>query len=207
MPIFKEINKDKIKILIWKHHPNEIFQEESFCPKDIDKIKDLHPKRQKEILVVKKMLQILSPKHRLKHHPNREPFLEPSDFKISISHSYPFAVVAISEEKIGIDLEKIQDKIKKIKSKFLHETEYFWIENEQELDFLTIIWSIKESLYKINSAKYWSFREHYELEKFRLSDKKINCKIIHKDFYEEYSASFEKIEDFYLSIVKQKSPI
>ncbi|MDO4763565.1 MAG: 4'-phosphopantetheinyl transferase superfamily protein [Flavobacteriaceae bacterium] len=198
MPIFKEFTKENVKILIWKYDENEDLGIE--CPF----LKNIHPKRQKEILMVRKMLSILLPRHELLYQENGEPYLNPADRHISISHSFPFAVVAVSDEKIGIDLEEIQPKLEKIKNKYLYKTEYDWIEEENELEYLTLIWSIKEALYKIHSMKYWSFREHYEIEKFNLTDKRISCSVFDERKKNQYFANFIKMENFYLTIVKEK---
>lgn len=202
MPIFQEIKEDKYHILIWKYEEGESLEVEDLLDEEEKaKIQQSHYKRQREFLLVRKMLKTILPNHKIKYQDNGEPYLEPKDRFISISHSFPFVAIAISDEKIGIDLEKKQEKLVKIKSKFLHSSEYSWAENDDEL--LTIIWSIKEALYKIHQKKYWSFREHYEVLSFDLSEKKsIKCRVFDKENSEDFSANLRKVEDYYLVIVK-----
>lgn len=207
MPIFREIIDEDYKILIWKYDENEQFNPHFILDKEtLKNIKNLHPKRQKEILITRVMLRMFLPKHQLLYKESKEPYLNPSDQYISISHSFPFAVIAISKNKIGIDLEKIQPKLQILKNKFLYITEYDWIKSSQELEYLTAIWAIKESLYKIDSSKYWSFREHYEIDSFCLnqsSHQNIKCRVFDETKNNEYLAKLEKIEDFYLAITKK----
>ncbi len=62
---------------------------------------------------------------------------------------FRFAALAISKSRIGIDLRKVNDKILRIKKIFLHPNEIAWTEGKQnEVELITIIWVIKESLYK-----------------------------------------------------------
>lgn len=207
MPIFREFIENDIQILIWKYDENENLNLQDFLDNQtLNSIKTLHPKRQKEVSMTRKMLQILLPNYQLFYKENKEPYLNPTDRYISISHSFPFAAIAISKNKIGIDLERIQPKLQILKSKFLYKTEYNWIQNtQQELEFLTAIWAIKEALYKVDSAKYWSFREHYEIDFFslKLPYEIIKCRIFDNFKSNEYIAKLKKIEDFYLAIVKK----
>lgn len=203
MPIYREIKNKNTTVLIWKYHEDDNLEEVVFLDEETsEKIKNYHFKKKIEVLMVKKMLRDLVPDYQLFYHNNGEPYLEPKDKYISISHSFPFAAVAISENKIGLDLEKIQSKLQKVKSRFLYKTEYQWTENEKELKFLTIIWAIKESLYKIHPAKYWSFREHYEVQFFDFSQSKnIHCRVFDEEYSDIYQAEYHQIEDYYLTIV------
>lgn len=205
MPIYKEIKKKNTSIFIWKYHENDHLEETVSLDKDTkDKIKDYHFKRRNEVLMVRKILNDTLPEYQFFYHQNGEPCLYPRNKNISISHSFPFTVVAISDDKIGIDLEKIQSKMRKLKSRFLHKTEYPWVENEKELEYLTIVWTIKESLYKIHSPKYWSFQEHYEVGIFTLPESQnTSCRVFNEEGNDFYQAEFQKIEDYYLAIVKE----
>lgn len=168
MPLYKDFSEGDSKILIWKYEDSDVLiPDELLEAENLDKVKDYHPKKLTEMLMVRKMLQSLLPNHKILYKDNGEPFLEPSDFEISITHSFPCAALAISDKKIGIDLEKRKDKIKNIRHKFiLHENQY--IDNTDEVDFLTAIWCVKEALYKIHHSKHWSLKKHYEVMPFLL---------------------------------------
>lgn len=207
MPIYKEIKNKKETVLIWKYDENDDLEASVYLDKEtIEKIRDYHPKKRKEVLMIRKMLAEILPKHHLSYYENGEPYLLPKNKNISISHSFPFAVLAIAEDSIGVDLERVQPKIQQLKSRFLYKTEYSWVENQRELEYLTVVWAMKESLYKIHPSKYWSFREHYEIEPFDLSEvqNKVSCRVFDGDINDFYHAEFQKIEDYYLVIVRVK---
>jgi phosphopantetheinyl transferase len=75
------------------------------------------------------------------------PFIKDSDWQVSISHSFPFAVACLSKKPhTGIDLEKKGRNIQKIAPRFLNPTELAeWHDDEL---MLTLAWSAKESIYK-----------------------------------------------------------
>ena len=203
MPIFRDFSDNDTRILIWKYQEGEIFDKDFLLePEILHKIKGYHHKKQMEVLMIRKMLKMLLPDYKIFYHENGEPYLQPSDRYISISHSFPYAAIAVSKRKIGIDLEKIDVKLQKLKSKFLYKTEYEWTENPRELDFLTAIWTIKEALYKIHPAKFWSFREYYEVSEFGLEASSIECRVFSEISSDSFTAEIKKIEDFYLAVVQ-----
>ena len=132
----------------------------------------------------------------------REPFLYPKDAEISITHSFPFAAIAISKNKIGIDLEKFNPKILRLINKFTFEEERGFIPLDNEVTFYTIIWSVKESMYKIHHSKHWSLKKHYEVFPFDL-DKldSIECRIFDEVFNDYFTAQVRRVEDYYFAVV------
>lgn len=67
---------------------------------------------------------------------------------ISISHKYPYAVVMINlKNNCGIDVERVDEKIKRIQNKFLNDKEMKYVSND--IKDITKIWSVKESTYKV----------------------------------------------------------
>ena len=90
--------------------------------------------------------------------------------RISITHSFEFSALGISRHPIGIDMEKNREKIKLIAEKFVGE-ENAYIDIDHEVDFLTVLWGAKESLYKIHPGGGLLFRYHLPIEPFNLEDK------------------------------------
>ena len=69
--------------------------------------------------------------------------------KISITHSFIFSALVISDKEVGIDIEKNREKIKIIQHKFVNLERGFINTHDALVDQLTVIWGAKESLYKI----------------------------------------------------------
>ena len=207
MPIFKEIISEQTQILIWKYSEEEKFSADLISDeKEFENLKQKSPKRLIEKQMVRHMLKKIMPNHKIRYHENGQPYLEPFDKFVSVSHSFPYAVLAISEKKIGVDIEQVKDRIDKIKHKFLHPKEIDWLSRaESGIEHLTAIWCIKEALFKIHSSKQWSFKEFYVVDEFFLDKfSKIKCKVFDKDKEDKFLAHLEKIENYYLAITEEE---
>lgn len=202
MPLYKDFSDDTAQILIWKYDEAEVLDmQELLEPENYNKVKDFHPKKIIEVLMVRKMLKKLLPNHKILYKDNGEPFLEPLDYQISISHSFPLAALAISQQKIGIDLEKLKDKIAKIRHKFILNEDTF-IDNSQEIDFLTAIWCVKESLYKIHHSKHWSLKKHYDVMPFVLNQNfEVKARVYDSENEDFYKAKVSFFDDYCFAVV------
>lgn len=109
-------------------------------------------KRQKEWLGVRLLLKhVLGSNVQIAYKSSGEPFLINSNKHISISHSGTLVAIALSNEKVGIDLQIISDKPLKIKSRFLSKAEIQMMGGQ--FDELTAVklWCAKEAVYKFLS--------------------------------------------------------
>ena len=85
------------------------------------------------------------------------PLIEGEGF-ISISHSKNIVGIAIcSDFKVGLDVEAIRSKMNAIKHKFVSTEEFESLDCDSE-QILTMIWTGKESLYKVSGTKSINFR-------------------------------------------------
>lgn len=104
-------------------------------------------------------------RHFIEKAPSGQPFWPARpDVFFSISHSGGLVAALISDKKCGIDWQVFTDKISRIRSKFLNETELEQAENSAEPDFLNIAWGAKESLFKAWGAGEIDFRKHLRLD-------------------------------------------
>ena len=164
MPLYRDFSDNQATILLWKYDEAEELNPEFLIEKEnLEKVKDYHPTKLKETLLVRKILKSVLPEHKILYD-GRQPYLSPNDYEISVTHSFPFAALAISKNKVGIDIEPFNKKIERIRHKFLREEESGFIEKDKEVAYLTVIWSLKESLYKIHHSNYWSLKKHYEVK-------------------------------------------
>lgn len=209
MPFYQDFTDENASILFWKYDEKDSFiHHELIEEADFEKVEHYHPKKLLEYLMIRKMLKMELPNHKILYKTIGQPYLFPKDYYISITHSFPFASLAISKKRIGIDLEKIMPKILRVKHKFLHSSEIEWTENDDEVAFLTVIWVIKEALYKLHPSKYWSLKKYYQVEQFSLDElSEIKCKVFDDDFEDTYIASVIRIEDFYFAIIKEDHQI
>ena len=92
--------------------------------------------------------------------------------QVSITHSFDYAAIIVSDKPVGIDIEKVRPKVVKIASKFIGSE---WSYLEQHGDYfvrhLTAIWCAKESLYKRFAIAGLSFKNHLHILDFHPQDK------------------------------------
>lgn len=204
MPLYRDFSDDNSTILIWKYEDGEALDpDELLEPENAEKVKDYHPKKLLEVLMVRKLLKTIKPDSKILYR-EREPFLMPSDAEISITHSFPFAAIAISRNKIGIDIEKFNPKILRVIDKFTYENERAFIPFDNEVTFFTIIWSVKESMYKIHHSKHWSLKKHYEVKPFELKHLfDIRCRVHDEKISDEFKARVKFFDDYCFTIVEE----
>ena len=209
MPFYQDLTDKNASILFWKYNEEDVFDHQALIePENFAKVEHYHPKKLIEYLMIREMLKMLKPDHKILYKTIGQPYLFPKDAFISITHSYPFAALAVSRKRVGIDFERIMPKILRIKHKFLHPTEIPWTENKNEVHFLTVIWVIKEALYKLHPCKYWSLKNFYEVDEFSLSDlSAITCRVFDADFEDRYTARVSRIEDFYFAVIEEDHQI
>ena len=106
-----------------------------------------HEGRQKEFYSIRALLAVMTGDDSLiiGHEPSGRPTLH--GFHISISHTKGFAALAISrQEGVAVDIERRSAKVDNIASRFIRPDE-----DADTNDRRLIIWSAKETLYKLHS--------------------------------------------------------
>lgn len=128
----------------------------------------------------------------------------PNTQHISISHSHEFSCICISNQCIGIDLEKRKDKTLKIAPRFM---DISHLENLSESDKITkstVIWGIKESVFKLKNEKGISFLDHISESPFLLGDKKGKAHLHFNNVTEDFQFHFEFVDDYVFVCVLKK---
>ncbi len=117
--------------------------------------------------------------------------------RISITHSFTFSAIIVSDNEVGIDIEKQREKIKIIAHKFVdYEFDYLDKEADDYIKKLTIIWGIKESLYKLFATPGMLFREHFLVIPFMLEDGETVAWIDYEGKKLRYNTYYLEFEGF-----------
>lgn len=117
-------------------------------------------------------------------------------WNISISHSGDYVAIILNEnENCGIDIEKISDKVGRIKHKFLNETDLKNITSEEGL---TIYWGAKEALYKYYGKREVLFIENLFIKNFSENQSSFTGIINMPNLKTQLNMYWEKIEDYIL---------
>lgn len=200
MPLVKTILVDKnTKVLVWKITETlEELQAIFLSKNSLDRIDTMRSEIHKK--------GFISVRHLLKeagytdtdlyYTEDGKPHLKDGT-QISISHSFYFSTIIISNTVVGIDIEKNRDKIKRIAHKFVGQENEF-LQDHRLVEQLTVLWGAKESLYKVHPKGGLSFKEHLPVQAFRLEDKETKAWILKEPWNEPFKILFEPIEDFTL---------
>tara|TARA_R110002049_G_scaffold272304_1_gene449783 strand:+ start:5684 stop:6310 length:627 start_codon:yes stop_codon:yes gene_type:complete len=201
MPLYKTINPNsQTTVKIWKitESYNDLMQSVNLKPKSLERVlgmkSELH---QRGFLSVRCLLDEFGYQDTdLFYDENGKPHLKDGK-QISITHSFIFSAVIVSEGMVGIDIEKQRDKITIIAHKFIgYEFDYL---NEVDTDYikkLTAIWCVKESLYKLFATPGISFRKHCLVIPFELIDDETIAWIDYEEKKQRYHIHFLEFEGF-----------
>ena len=148
MSIIKKISNGNSIIWIWKIEEStdelSILTNQTTDIKNEIKKKEFYASR----VLIEKMCEELNIDFLgIKKDDNEKPHLIGSKYHISISHKFPYVTSIFDNKACGVDIERIDNKVRKIKSKFLTENEEKKIGDN--LKKLVEYWSIKESTYKV----------------------------------------------------------
>ena len=166
MPFLKDfIINQNTKIKLWKIHLGEL-DYQGLDEYDNHLLKSKKNQLAKEqFIAVRKSLQLENPSYKIRYDELGKPSIN-SDLNISISHSNLMVAIVLSGyRKTGVDIELKDSKIIKIQDKFLNEFEKQKNEYQSDIDYLTMIWTAKESIYKSLGIKGISFSNNIIIKK------------------------------------------
>jgi len=118
-------------------------------------------KRRLEKLTVLAMHHENYPAEAILYNANKAPYLQNTNLHISISHSKDYAVIAYSENKLGVDIEKISKRVVPVAHKFCTPEEFALHKTEL---MLTKIWSAKEAIFKYFEKDIFDFSKDMEVQ-------------------------------------------
>jgi phosphopantetheinyl transferase len=116
---------------------------------------------------------------------------------ISISHSFDYCGIVVSEFKIGVDIEKLRPKILNISKKFVSISELKLIK-ECSVRNITKVWTIKEAVFKAFGYPGIDFKKNIIIETLNKEFDKGRVKVFKNEIIEHYNI---EIIDFYNTFV------
>ena len=157
MPIFFQHTTPDCQLILW-----EIQETESFFTATVPEFGHLqvpaHPQRRLQFWVGRFLLRQLMPNFpigSIEVAESGRPYLNDDSLYFSISHTDGFAAAIVSQtQAVGIDVECISDKPKRVRSKFLIDTEQGILFKSMESAGYTehqvysLAWSVKEAAFK-----------------------------------------------------------
>ena len=187
MPLFyqQDIN-ETTRLGVWK-----ITENESYFLDVVPLQREItHPHKRLQHLAGRYLLRFLYddfPYDLIRIADTRKPFLHNEQYHFSISHSGHYAAAIVSSNKrVGVDVEMIRPNVMKVLQKFLNENELELLDREQHHEpFLreTLLWSVKETVFKWHGSGEVDFREHIMIRDFHCASSGIiPCNFRHEIF-------------------------
>lgn len=166
---------------LYKPHNAEIKAYDSIIPEI----------KKKQWLSVRILLNELIPDSEICYDVYNKPFLKNSSARISISHTGNYAALILNNTNpVGIDIESTSDKILKIVSRFMNESELKNIFHDNRAEHATLYWCAKEAVYKLYGKRGLEFKTQIMVEPFVYAPSgNINVKLLNENnnkFYKLY---------------------
>jgi phosphopantetheine--protein transferase-like protein len=194
MPLFYQHNiNESTRLGVWHIGENEDF----FLKKVSLQRSITHPHKRLQHLAGRYLLSTLFddfPLEEILIADTRKPFLPDEKYHFSISHSgYFAAAIASSKSRVGVDIEMISPRIHRIADKFLSDDEKDFFNEDYKMfldqwdlkdkvhtEYLTLMWSAKEAVYKWHGEGDVDFKEDIQLLKFAgiSHDEEINLPFV-----------------------------
>lgn len=139
----------------------------------------------------------------LTYNDHGKPFLNDGK-QVSITHSNNFSAVIIGNTPNGIDIEKQRPKIENIAGKFIdYENHWMQMYKEDKIIQLSMIWCVKESLYKLYAQPGLSFKNHCMVIPFSIEDNQTKCWIDINEKRLDYHAHLMNFEGFSCAYISE----
>mgnify|MGYP005608901581 CR=1 FL=1 len=132
-----------------------------------------------------------------------KPFLVNFSKHISISHSFDYAAVMISDQsEVGIDIERMSPKIVELAPKFLSTHELSFIDQTHRVAHLYACWCAKEAIYKLHGKRGLSLLNDIHLKPFSYQERgQIEVELLTNNLSSDFIVSFEEFEGYMLGYV------
>ena len=155
-----------------------------------------------QFLASRKLIGLINPDLTISYNENI-PVLS-DNRNISISHSDEIVTILISKEDgIGVDVEKIKNKVHSVASKFLSSNEIGFFGKDPSTRQLIRAWTAKEAIYKALRKPGISFSENIILDEFNDIAQSANAKFISSDEATTFKLYFYDLDDYCLTIAQK----
>jgi phosphopantetheinyl transferase len=134
---------------------------------------------------------------------NGKPVIHNFNVQLSLSHSADLSALLLSNKfHVGIDIEKMDDKILRLQQKFLREDELAFVRDHERIEKLYVMWCAKEAMYKFYGKKQLDFRQHLFIKPFEYTGSGELFGMIRKGDYScELKIHYEKLGEYMMAYV------
>lgn len=203
MPVFKHLKFNNQQLAIWKMDEtvDELLQKADLSQADLEKLNTFrHEPRKKEWLTARVLVKTITGRSlQIIYTPSGKPFFKDNSAHLSITHCKGFVGVTISTQPTALDMEIVAQRIAPIHSRFINEKELAFIPANQKLAYFTLIWSAKETLYKLFDKQQVIFKDHLFIEPFQLNQQgTIQANFSFNEIHEKIEMNYMTCPEFTL---------
>ena len=121
---------------------------------------------------------------------------------ISISHTRGYAAILLhTQMPVGLDIEQRTDKVCRVSDKFLSSEEKFFLTSaKKKVEAMLIIWTVKESMFKLIDLEGIDFAKHLHVSAFDIVNE--GSLVAHEYFtqsQQSFRFTYQIYPDFVLS--------
>ena len=169
--VFQQTPISNCTVALWRIEEDAEWFNERLQLNEIDHAEMLSIKVQSKLLqflasrYVLRVLLDSDEEHVMQKDVHGKPSLWNNNWHISLSHCAGYAAAAVSgEHHVGIDVEVIHPRVRRIVSKYLIDEELLLIGGNSATDeSLITAWAMKEAVYKANGKKGISLKDQIRL--------------------------------------------
>jgi len=158
-------------------------------------------KRRIQWLAVRNLVQhVLGNNILIEYDAHGRPQIANNPHHIGISHSGIYAAIQLSKEKpCGIDIQEWSPKMERLYPKFVNDFEEEFIRGDRFQDYLNLIWTLKESIYKYYGSEV-EFKSEMKVLPFKLNASGF-CEVEVTRWGKEtlFQLAYHRIDNYYLS--------
>lgn len=208
MPLYLQKNiASQGEIGLWRIEEDEVFflEQLNLSASEDNYIASIKGHRRLEWLASRLLLHKMSGREKRSaciKDEHGKPFLVDSLFDISISHSRLLAAVIAAPQAVGIDIQKIVDKIERIAHKYMRDEEMESLQPDTRLEHLHVYWGAKEALYKAHGRRQLDFKEHIFVHPFQYDVTNGQCSgyIQKEDEFIPFQIYYELVNEDYMLV-------
>jgi 4'-phosphopantetheinyl transferase len=204
MPLSNTNDFIPIDLFLWKLSETEI-ELNSHIDLSLSSISKLDliksSSQRKQFLGVQNLLKLHNVNNgSLFYDKNGKPHLSNNKF-ISISHSFEYCGVIVSDVKVGLDIEKLRPKILNISKKFISESDWNLIKLSS-VENVTKVWTIKEAVFKAFGHKAIDFKKNIIITSINKKFNKASVSISNNQITENYNIEIYNFSQYLCCVAK-----
>lgn len=116
---------------------------------------------------------------------------------ISLTHSRHLVALGVCREhRLGIDIEEISSKSVRVSRRFVSSHEYELFDTQSDED-MTLLWSLKETMYKLSDRRELLFKEHLLVDERH--ENQFSVRVLHQSGFKQYTLSSFRESTFFIT--------